>query len=115
MKNHSSTLLNPKGMYIGDPNNLREGNSEDGHVTIGSGRAVPNLSNRISNEIKDATFFRNQDLLAAVDHVKNIKAKGYDSKFNLMGLVSTNSSHAQLSHLDALIELARGKDYKMLI
>ena len=28
-------------------------------------------------------------------------------KFNLMGLVSTNSSHAQLNHLDALIELAR--------
>ena len=46
-------------------------------------------------------------MLAAVDHVKSIKAKGYDSKFNLMGLVSTNSSHAQLNHLDALIELAR--------
>ncbi len=107
MARHPSTLLNPKGMYIGDPNNLREGNSEDGHVTIGSGRAVPNLPNRISTEIKDGNFFKNSELIAAVNHVKDLKLKGLDSKFNLMGLVSTNSSHAQLSHMDALIKLAR--------
>ena len=106
---HPHTLLNTKGIYIGDPSNVRNGNSEDGHVSIGSGRAMPNLSARISNEIRDRIFFKNSELNNAVDHVTKLKNQGIDSKFNLMGLVSTNSSHAKLSHLYALIKLAKQK------
>ncbi|NQY81075.1 MAG: hypothetical protein HRT47_12285 [Candidatus Caenarcaniphilales bacterium] len=85
---------------------------EDSYLTIGSGREVPSLATKISNEIRNENFFNNAELVNSVNHVKKSQLNGYDSKLNLMGLVSTKSPYAELRHMYALIELARRQGLK---
>lgn len=76
------------------------GNSEVGHLTIGSGRVLYQNLPRIDQVIEDGEFATNAIFAKAIAHVKEHK-----SKLHLIGLVSEGGVHSHLRHLLALIDL----------
>src|ERR1700675_4562601 len=73
------------------------GNSEVGHLTIGSGRVLDQDLQRVNRAIADGSFFENPALKAAF-------AKGGD--VHLLGLVSSGGVHSHLNHVKALLRFA---------
>ncbi len=96
-----NSLLQASGIHVGLPPGLM-GNSEVGHLTIGSGRVVIQKLTLISNTILDGTFFRNPVLVQAIE-----TAKAPGKALHILGLVSDGCVHSSPDHLDALIELAK--------
>jgi len=93
------TRLQASGRGVGLPDG-QMGNSEVGHMTIGSGTIVKQDLVRIDDSIEDGSFFENPALLAAV---KKSKANG--RPLHLIGLVSDGGVHSHIDHLQALIRL----------
>ena len=84
------------GLSWGEP-----GNSEVGHLNLGSGRIIMQDLPRIDKTIEDGTFFSNRELLEAYNlALKNKK------NLHLIGLVSAGGVHSHLNHLLALLDLA---------
>lgn len=76
------------------------GNSEVGHLSIGSGRVLYQSLPRISLSIQDGSFFNNPAFQAAVQHVKK-----NNSTLHIMGLASNGGVHSHFEHLLALLDL----------
>ncbi|MGA9776410.1 MAG: 2,3-bisphosphoglycerate-independent phosphoglycerate mutase [Candidatus Dormiibacterota bacterium] len=93
--------LAASGLAVGLPEG-QQGNSEVGHLTIGSGRVVLQDLTRIDAAIADGSFFQNPVLTAAAD-----RARDRGGKLHLVGLVSPGGVHSHQEHLAALCELAR--------
>ena len=89
------------GMAVGLPDG-QMGNSEVGHLNMGAGRIVYQELTRITKEIQDGDFFKNEALLAAM---KN--AKENDSAIHFMGLLSDGGVHSHNTHLYGLLEMAK--------
>ncbi len=97
-------MLQASGVAVGLP--PREaGNSEVGHLTIGSGRTIHHHLPRIISSIHDGTFFKNEKLLAAIQHVK-----ANNSRLHIAGLISSGSVHSYINHLYALLDLCRHEE-----
>ena len=97
---------NASGMAVGLPEG-QMGNSEVGHLNMGAGRIVYQELTRITKEIQDGDFFKNEALLAAV---KN--AKENNSALHFMGLLSDGGVHSHNTHLYALLEMAKREGLK---
>ena len=95
------TTLAASGDAVGLPAG-QMGNSEVGHLTIGSGRVVDQDLMRVSRSIRSGRFFENEALLAAF-----ARARERGSAVHLLGLVSAGGVHSHIDHLRALLELAR--------
>jgi len=78
------------------------GNSEVGHLTIGSGRVLDQDFQRVNRAIADGSFFENTALVGAFE-----RAKERGANVHLLGLVSYGGVHSHIDHLRALLELAR--------
>ena len=89
------------GLAVGLPEG-QMGNSEVGHLNMGAGRIVYQELTRITKEIEDGDFFKNEALLAAC---KN--AKENNSALHLYGLVSDGGVHSHITHIYGLLELAK--------
>lgn len=100
-RNFPFTALQASGVAVGLPWG-EAGNSEVGHLTIGSGRAVYHHLPRIINAIYDGSFFKNEAFLGAVAHVKK-----NNSRLHIAGLISSGSVHSYIDHLYALLELTK--------
>ena len=96
MKNHPNAQLKTFGKEVGLPEG-QMGNSEVGHLNIGAGRVVYQDLLRINNAIKDGSFFKNKQLLKAIEI-----ANKNNSAIHLMGLVSEGGVHSSLNHLLSL-------------
>lgn len=83
------------------------GNSEVGHLNLGSGKLVYQNLPRINKSISDGSFFENEKFLEAINHAKKNK-----SDLHLMGLISTGGVHSHLDHLFALLELCAREKFK---
>jgi len=94
------SLISGSGMDVGLPDG-QMGNSEVGHVNLGSGRVVYQEFTRITKAIKDGDFFQNPALVGAV---RSAVAQG--KAVHLMGLLSPGGVHSHEEHLVAMIELA---------
>ncbi len=105
-ESYPHTTLNCAGPYVGLPEGIM-GNSEVGHLNIGAGRTVYQTLLRIDKSIEDGLFSENPALVSAME-----SAKEKDSTLHLMGLVSDGGVHSQLSHLMALIDLAKSLNVK---
>ena len=101
MKNYPFVKGNASGLAVGLPDG-QMGNSEVGHMNMGAGRVVYQELTRITKEIEDGDFFRNEELLAAV---KNVKEN--HSSLHLYGLLSDGGVHSHNTHLYGLLELAK--------
>ncbi len=78
------------------------GNSEVGHMNIGAGRRVPQDFVRINTAIEDQSFFENPQLSQAM-----AKVSQHNSALHLMGLLSDGGVHSHISHLFALLDMAK--------
>ncbi|NLJ65635.1 MAG: 2,3-bisphosphoglycerate-independent phosphoglycerate mutase [Christensenellaceae bacterium] len=99
-------LIGASGMDVGLPDG-QMGNSEVGHLNIGAGRIVYQELTRISRDIETGVFFENEALLWAMD-----KAKKKDAKLHLIGLLSDGGVHSHITHLFALLNMAKQKGIK---
>ncbi|HHU63984.1 MAG TPA: 2,3-bisphosphoglycerate-independent phosphoglycerate mutase [Clostridiales bacterium] len=108
MRQYPNTLINASGLDVGLPSG-QMGNSEVGHLNIGAGRIVYQELTRITKDIEEGTFFENEELLWAVENVKR-----HNSSLHLMGLLSDGGVHSHLTHLFALLELAKRHGLKKL-
>jgi 2,3-bisphosphoglycerate-independent phosphoglycerate mutase len=93
--------LRASGAAVGLPDG-QMGNSEVGHLTIGSGRILYQDLVRVNRAIEDGSFFANEALLGAFR-----RAKQRGGAVHLLGLVSSGGVHSHIDHLRALFELAR--------
>ncbi|VDL72814.1 unnamed protein product [Nippostrongylus brasiliensis] len=92
------TQIEAHGLHVGLPEGLM-GNSEVGHLNIGSGRPVYQDIVRINLSIKDNTLVKNEALVAACE-----RAKKGNGRIHLAGLVSDGGVHSHIDHLFALIK-----------
>jgi 2,3-bisphosphoglycerate-independent phosphoglycerate mutase len=81
------------------------GNSEVGHLTIGSGRILDQDLQRVSRAVATGAFFENEALVSAF---RRARERGGD--VHLLGLVSYGGVHSHIDHLRALLELARHEE-----
>ncbi len=93
--------LEASGLDVGLPAG-QMGNSEVGHTNIGAGRVVFQDLPKISRAVEDGSFFTNPAYLEAVEVCKK-----NDSALHLMGLLSDGGVHSHITHLFALLELAK--------
>lgn len=101
MGKYPNSQLQASGLQVGLPEG-QMGNSEVGHLNIGSGRIVYQELTRITKAIKDGDFFNNDALKVAMDN-----AKKSGSALHLMGLLSDGGVHSHIEHLRGLLEFAK--------
>ena len=99
MKENPNATLVTYGEKVGLPKG-QMGNSEVGHMNIGAGRIVYQDLLKIDNAIEDESFFKEKELLNAVEY-----ARKKNKKLHLMGLVSKGGVHSSFNHLKALCDL----------
>lgn len=101
-------LLEASGEAVGLPAGVM-GNSEVGHLTLGSGRVIYQDLTRINAAIEGGSFYENPVLRSAM---RNAQETG--ASVHLMGLVSDGGVHAALEHIHALVKMAHGMDVQRL-
>lgn len=99
-KDYPMTLLDCSGRSVGLPED-QMGNSEVGHIHIGTGRYVPQDFSKVNDAIEDGSFFSNSVLCRAVD-----LAIANDKALHIMGLLSPGGVHSHEDQILAMIELA---------
>lgn len=96
---HTEVLAS--GEAVGLPEG-QQGNSEVGHLTIGSGRVIHQPLSRQNHEIKTGLFNQNEVLIRAIELAKQRK-----SAFHIMGLVSPGGVHSHSEGALATVRLAK--------
>ena len=104
LKTYPHTLIQTSGPYVGLPEG-QMGNSEVGHMNMGAGRVIYMDVTRIDLLISSGDFYRNPVLL-------NAMKKAERHRLHLVGLCSDGGVHAQLTHLFALLEMAKKQGLK---
>jgi 2,3-bisphosphoglycerate-independent phosphoglycerate mutase len=98
LKTQAHTEVDASGEAVGLPPGIM-GNSEVGHLTIGSGRVIYQDVMRITKAIERSEFASNRVLLDAI-------AKSRGHSLHIWGLLSDGSVHSHIDHLLALLDLA---------
>lgn len=106
---YPNTTIKACGLDVGLPEG-QMGNSEVGHLNIGAGRIVYQDLTMITKAIEDGDFFNNKAFAKAIDHVKK-----NNSTLHLQGLLSDGGVHSHISHLMALIDLAKKEGVEKLV
>ena len=94
------TTLAASGEAVGLPPG-QMGNSEVGHLTIGSGRVLDQDLQRVNRAVRSGELFTNKALAGAFE-----RAKSRGRNVHLLGLVSHGGVHSHMDHLRALLDLA---------
>ncbi|NLY19943.1 MAG: 2,3-bisphosphoglycerate-independent phosphoglycerate mutase [Tissierellia bacterium] len=101
LKEYPHTVIAASEEAVGLPHG-QMGNSEVGHLNIGSGRVMYQDLLKINNEIEDGNFFKNEKIR------NNIQKSIDDNKaLHFIGLLSDGGVHSQEKHLYALLKLAK--------
>src|SRR5438309_7017039 len=101
LRDYPNTLIHTSGPFVGLPEG-QMGNSEVGHLNIGAGRIVHMDITRIDLMIQNGEFFRHPVLLAAMKH-----ARTGGRRLHIFGLVSDGGVHSHITHLYALLKMAK--------
>lgn len=105
----TNTELDASGEAVGLPKGVM-GNSEVGHINIGSGRVVPQGLVVINESIKDGSFGLNATLQTAIEHVRET-----GGRIRFMGLLSDGRVHSSIVHLEALIATVAASEVPFVI
>ena len=100
------TLISASGSDVGLPDG-QMGNSEVGHLTIGSGRIIQQELVRISNVVKNNQLEKVNDLMDIADSLKR-----KNSTLHITGLCSDGGVHSHIDHLFGLIKWASDNGIK---
>jgi 2,3-bisphosphoglycerate-independent phosphoglycerate mutase len=103
------TSIQASGHAVGLPDG-QMGNSEVGHLTLGSGSVIRQDLVKISDSIEQGGFYENDVLLAAISN-----AAARQRPVHLYGLISDGGVHSHLDHVLALIELCRRQGARPLL
>ncbi|MFW5637134.1 MAG: 2,3-bisphosphoglycerate-independent phosphoglycerate mutase, partial [Thermodesulfobacteriota bacterium] len=103
------TRLVCSGEAVGLPEGIM-GNSEVGHLNIGAGRVVYQDLLRIDLAVQNGDIFENP---AMSELMEKVNRQG--GRLHLMGLVSDGGVHSQLTHLLALLDMARQKGVNQVL
>ena len=95
-KNVPNTLLHTSGLAVGLPQG-QMGNSEVGHMCIGSGRVLYQNLVKISLGFENGSLAKSEKLLNLFKKCKTI---------HVIGLYSDGGVHSHLSHFDGMCKLA---------
>jgi 2,3-bisphosphoglycerate-independent phosphoglycerate mutase len=95
------TVIASSGLAVGLPEGY-QGNSEVGHLNIGSGRIIFQSLTRIDKSISDGDFFSNESILNAIK-----RAKINNSTVHLIGLIQEEGVHAVTRHCIALLKMCK--------
>lgn len=106
MKTYPTTLISAAGKAAGIPEGY-QGNSEVGHITMGSGRIVFQPFERINLAINDKSFFSNKAFLGAINNCKK-----NNSALHIIGLLQKEGVHAHINHCLALLDLCKKEKFK---
>ncbi|MCX5922894.1 MAG: 2,3-bisphosphoglycerate-independent phosphoglycerate mutase [Candidatus Dependentiae bacterium] len=109
LRTYPNTLLKSSGTAVGLPEGYI-GNSEVGHITIGSGRIVQQPLTIINNAITDGSFSANPTL---VDDLKKLQTTG--KSLHIIGLLSDAGIHSNQKHLYAFLQAAADCGIKNII
>jgi 2,3-bisphosphoglycerate-independent phosphoglycerate mutase len=100
-RTYPHSTLDASGAAVGLPHG-QMGNSEVGHLTIGSGRILFQDLMRVNRAVADGSFFENPALRSAFDRGERV---------HLLGLVSHGGVHSHIEHLKALLSFAPEKTW----
>ena len=101
LNNYPSSTLIASSEEVGLPFG-QMGNSEVGHLNIGSGRIVYQPSQFINKQIKNKEFFKNEEIIKILNYVKS-----NNKNLHIVGLVSDGGVHSSMLHLHALIDMIK--------
>ncbi|MCP9493955.1 MAG: 2,3-bisphosphoglycerate-independent phosphoglycerate mutase [Pyrinomonadaceae bacterium MAG19_C2-C3] len=101
LEKYPMTLLEASGRRVGLPAGVM-GNSEVGHLNIGSGRVIRTDIGRIDYAIESGELFTDATLVNLMNG-----ARERDRALHLIGLVSDGKVHSSQDHLHALLDMAR--------
>jgi 2,3-bisphosphoglycerate-independent phosphoglycerate mutase len=101
LREYPHSQLIASGEAVGLPPG-QMGNSEVGHLTIGSGRILDQDLQRVNRAIESGALFENEALVSSFRRARERKGD-----VHLLGLVSHGGVHSHIDHLRALLELAR--------
>ena len=106
LRKYPNTLVRTSGPAVGLPEG-QMGNSEVGHLNIGAGRVIYMDVTRIDRMIATRELFNNPVLLDSMRHAKT-------HRLHLMGLCSDGGVHSLLTHLYALLEMAKKQNVEQV-
>jgi len=106
LRQYPNTLVQTSGPSVGLPQG-QMGNSEVGHLNIGAGRVIYMDVTRIDKMIASGEFFNNPVLLDSMRHAKA-------HRLHLMGLCSDGGVHSLLTHLYALLQMAKKQNVEQV-
>lgn len=104
---YPNSQLNASEVYVGLPNG-QMGNSEVGHINIGTGRKVKQAIDIINEEIRNNSLKNNEELNKIIRHVQN-----NNSSLHICGLLSDGGIHSHINHLFSLIDILKDKKIKV--
>jgi 2,3-bisphosphoglycerate-independent phosphoglycerate mutase len=107
--NNPHTLINTSGSAVGLPDG-QMGNSEVGHMTMGSGMIVEQDLVQLNNKINSGDFFQSKALISAMT-----RAREKNRPIHITGLVSDGGVHSHVNHLLALIKMCEQQKVKPLL
>lgn len=100
--------IDASGSSVGLPDG-QMGNSEVGHLNIGAGSVIYQNLLKISRSIDSGDFYKNAELLKAMDNARNGHA------LHIMGLISDGGVHSHVKHIKTLIDMASKNDVKEVV
>ena len=98
---YPKSKLSASGLDVGLPDG-QMGNSEVGHTNIGAGRVVFQDLPKISKEIEEGDFFKNEAYVNALS-----AAKENGKSVHVMGLLSSGGVHSHINHIFAMLDMAK--------
>jgi len=101
-------LISASGADVGLPDG-QMGNSEVGHMSLGSGRVIHQNISRIDEAISDGSFNNNSALTGAID-----KATAAGGAVHVFGLLSPGGVHSHEQQIFAAIRLAVARGAKQV-
>ena len=101
LKDYPSTAIEASGENVGLPK-YQMGNSEVGHMIIGSGKIFKQDLVIINEAIEDSSFFSNEAILNAI-----FSAKENNSSLHLLGLASPGGVHSHINHLLSILKICK--------
>ena len=97
------TTLNASGPFVGLPKG-QMGNSEVGHINIGTGRVPKQSIDIITEALKNGEIKKNKEYKSLIRHVKKHK-----SSLHVCGLLSDGGIHSHINHLLGLIDVLKNE------
>lgn len=107
LKNYPNSKLLASEGAVGLPSG-QMGNSEVGHINIGTGRSIRQPLDIISDALKDGSFEGNTAFLNLIKHVQE-----NNSKLHVCGLLSDGGVHSSIFHLFGIIDILKKYDIEI--